>query len=83
VELGRVRQASGKIVTAWAIEGDCDPAALVSNTCAIEWPPRSGKTVEIPEVDRGAWFALPEVRERILAGQSPFLDALERQLSLA
>jgi predicted NUDIX family NTP pyrophosphohydrolase len=82
VELGMVRQASGKIVAAWAAEGDCDPSALVSNACQIEWPPRSGKTLEIPEVDRGAWFALPEARERILAGQNAFLDALARQLAL-
>lgn len=83
VELGTIRQAGGKVVTAWAIEGDCDPAALVSNTCRIMWPPRSGKSMEIPEVDRGAWFAMPEARARILPGQSPFLDALQRQLSLA
>lgn len=79
LDLGSVRQPGGKLVSAWAVEGDLDPAPLVSNTCAIEWPPRSGKTIEIPEVDRGAWFTLPEARARILAGQRPFLDALANQ----
>src|SRR5277367_332226 len=53
LELGSIRQKSGKIVTAWAFRGDCDPAKLASNTCKIEWPPRSGKKIEISEVDRG------------------------------
>ena len=59
-ELGSVRQRSGKVVLVWAFEGDCDPAQLVSNTCQIEWPPCSGKRIEIPEVDRGAWFSLTQ-----------------------
>ena len=78
IELGVVRQPGGKLVSAWAVEGDFDPGILVSNICMIEWPPRSCKTIEIPEVDRGAWFTLPEARQRILAGQLPFLDRLER-----
>lgn len=77
VPLGTIRQAGGKLVAAWAVEGDCNPAALVSNMCEIEWPPRSGRRIEIPEVDRGAWFSLTEGRERILAGQRPFLERLE------
>lgn len=80
IELGTVRQAGGKLVTAFAAEGDCDPAALLSNTCQIEWPPRSGRSLEIPEVDRGAWFALPEARAHIFAGQRAFLDLLEQKL---
>ena len=80
-ELGAIRQAGGKLVTAWALEGDCDPAALRSNHCEIEWPPRSGRRMEIPEVDRGAWFSLPEARERILAGQRPLLDRLRDRLA--
>jgi predicted NUDIX family NTP pyrophosphohydrolase len=76
IDLGTVRQTSGKIVNAWAFEGDCDPGKLVSNTCEIEWPPRSGKRLEIPEVDRGAWFSLAEARERLLKSQLGFLDVL-------
>ena len=74
--LGEVKQAGGKIVYAWAAPGDCDPAALRSNLCEIEWPPRSGRRMSIPEVDRGAWFSLTDARERILKGQQPFLDRL-------
>lgn len=75
--LGTVRLASGKIVVAWAFEGDCDPDALVSNTCIIHWPPKSNRPLEIPEVDRGAWFSLEEARTRIRAEQLPLLAALE------
>jgi predicted NUDIX family NTP pyrophosphohydrolase len=77
-KLGEVRQSSGKTVIAWAADGDCDPSALHSNTCLVEWPPRSGRQLEIPEVDRGAWFAIGEARQRILKGQLPFLDRLQR-----
>ena len=76
LELGTVRQTGGKLVSAWALEGDCDPAMLTSNLFEMEWPPRSGRMMEFPEVDRGAWFNLPEARERILASQQPFLDRL-------
>jgi predicted NUDIX family NTP pyrophosphohydrolase len=76
VELGTVRQAGGKVVSVWAIEGDCDPAKMTSNTFEMEWPPRSGRMQEFPEVDRGAWLALPEARDRILASQKPFVDRL-------
>jgi len=75
-----VRQTSGKIVNAWAFEGDCDPEKLVSNFCDIEWPPRSGRKIEIPEVDRGAWFTLGDARKRILKSQEGFLDALGERL---
>jgi predicted NUDIX family NTP pyrophosphohydrolase len=80
LELGEVRQARGKIVSAWAFEGDCDPVKLVSNLCQIEWPPRSGRMIEIPEVDRGGWFSIAQARERILKGQTPFLDRLSGML---
>ncbi len=80
-ELGTIRQASGKLVSAWAVEGDCDPEKLVSNSCQIEWPPRSHRLIEIPEVDRGAWFSIGEARRRILNTQAPFLDALVRAQS--
>jgi len=76
LELGTIRQNSGKLVSAWAFEGDCDPEKLVSNFCEIEWPIRSGKMIEIPEVDRGAWFSLAQARRAILKTQQPFLDVL-------
>jgi predicted NUDIX family NTP pyrophosphohydrolase len=80
IELGVIRQNSGKLVSGWAFEGDCDPQKLVSNFCSIEWPPRSRKMIEIPEVDRGAWFTLARARDAILKTQQPFLDALARNL---
>jgi predicted NUDIX family NTP pyrophosphohydrolase len=80
LELGQVRQAGGKVVYAWAFEGDCDPGKLVSNRCEVEWPPRSGRMSEIPEVDRGSWFSIADARQRILKSQSPFLDKLLQML---
>jgi len=80
IDLGSVRQTSGKIVNAWAFEGDCEPEKLVSNFCEIEWPPRSGKKKQIPEVDRGAWFTLAQAREKILKSQLGFLDVLRQKL---
>jgi predicted NUDIX family NTP pyrophosphohydrolase len=77
LELGTVRQKSGKTVTAWAFAGDCDPSQLVSNTCEIEWPPRSGKLLKIPEIDRGRWFGLEEARDWIRAEQVELLDMLQ------
>ncbi len=76
LELGSITQRSGKIVTAWAFRGDCDPAKLISNTCKIEWPPRSGKKIEISEIDRGRWFSVDEAREYIREEQEPLLDEL-------
>jgi predicted NUDIX family NTP pyrophosphohydrolase len=83
VDLGTVKQAGGKIVSVWAVEGDCDPAKLRSNLCMIEWPPRSGRKIEIPEVDRGAWFTVEEARERILKSQEPIIDLLFERLNSA
>jgi len=80
VELGTIRQAGGKMVSAWALEGDCDAAALKSNLCEVEWPPRSGRSLQVPEVDRGAWFVPEEARRHILAGQEPFLDMLLKRI---
>ena len=82
IELGTIRQASGKLVTGWAFEGDCDPKKLISNFCTIEWPPRSGRNIEIPEVDRGAWFSLVAARTAILKTQQPFLDALAKSFPI-
>jgi predicted NUDIX family NTP pyrophosphohydrolase len=79
--LGEVVQAGGKRVSAWAVEGDFDPAALVSNTFVTEWPPRSGRKRLFPEVDRAAWFSSAEARQKILAGQRPFIDRLVKLLA--
>jgi predicted NUDIX family NTP pyrophosphohydrolase len=76
VELGEVRQRGGKVVTAWAAPGDLDPAAITSNTFAMEWPPRSGRRREFPEVDRAGWFDLEEARDKLLAAQSELIDRL-------
>lgn len=81
ITLGTIKQPNGKLVTAWAFEGDCDPAQLVSNTCTIEWPPRSGRNIAIPEADRGAWFSLEDARTRIFRGQEQLLDRLLSLLS--
>jgi predicted NUDIX family NTP pyrophosphohydrolase len=77
LSLGDVRQAGGKIVSAWAVEGDFDPAQLRSNSFEIEWPPKSGKRSSFPEVDRGQWFTLAEASTKILSGQRPFLERLQ------
>jgi predicted NUDIX family NTP pyrophosphohydrolase len=73
-----LRQPGGKIVHAWAVEADLDPPTIVSNTFEIEWPPRSGRLQSFPEIDRGAWFSLPEARRKILRGQVPLLEELAR-----
>jgi predicted NUDIX family NTP pyrophosphohydrolase len=82
IDLGTVRQAGGKLVSAWAFEGDCDPRRLTSNFCMVEWPPRSGRTIEIPEVDRGAWYSLSAAKSSILKSQQPFLDVLGTKLRI-
>ena len=76
ISLGQVRQASRKVVHAWAVEGEFDPAAINSNTFEMEWPPRSGKMTTFPEADKAAWFGIDEARRRILPAQAPLLDAL-------
>jgi predicted NUDIX family NTP pyrophosphohydrolase len=75
-----IRQKAGKVVVAWAVETDCDPAALRSNLFSMEWPPRSGRMAEFPEVDRAGWFTLEEARAKLLESQHPLLDALESLL---
>jgi predicted NUDIX family NTP pyrophosphohydrolase len=74
--LGGLRQRNRKLVTAWAFAGDYDPADLVSNTCEIDWPPRSGRKLVIPEVDAGRWFSLAEAREYMRPDQHELLDRL-------
>jgi predicted NUDIX family NTP pyrophosphohydrolase len=76
LELGSIKQKSGKVVSGWAFEGECNPNDLVSNTCEIEWPPRSGRRIEIAEVDRGQWFSYEEARKYIREEQAKFLDRL-------
>lgn len=79
IDLGSIRQPGGKTIGAWAFEGDLDPGKIKSNTFAIEWPPRSGKTREFPEVDRAQWFGIEEAANRIVPGQAGFLDALRQK----
>ena len=78
--LATVRQAGGKIVEAFAAEGDLDPAAIKSNDFELEWPPRSGRIELFPEVAEGRWMSLAEARELMLPSQLPLLDALEARL---
>jgi predicted NUDIX family NTP pyrophosphohydrolase len=79
-DLGEIRQRSGKRVRGWALPGDLDVGTVVSNTVDFEWPPRSGRIIEIPEVDRAQWFGLGAAREKINVGQVPLLDRLEQLL---
>ncbi|TMD86186.1 MAG: NUDIX domain-containing protein [Chloroflexi bacterium] len=78
--LGEVRQAGGKLVKAWALPGDLDVARITSNTFEIEWPPRSGKMQQFPEVDRAGWFDSDTARRKLLPAQRAFIDRLETQL---
>src|SRR6185436_13192887 len=76
IPLGSAKQPGGKVVHVWAIEGDCDPADLQSNTFEMEWPPRSGRRQSFPEIDLASWFGIAEARLKILKGQALFLDYL-------
>ncbi|MFE8992245.1 NUDIX domain-containing protein [Streptomyces collinus] len=76
IDLGEVRQTGGKIVTAWAVRADLDPAAIVPGTYRMEWPPRSGLLQEFPELDRVAWFGIDRARAVIVKAQAAFLDRL-------
>lgn len=81
LDLGEIRQRSGKFVRAWALEGDLDASTIVSNTCLVQWPPGSGKEIEIPEVDRAEWLELEPAREKINPAQTPLLDRLEQAMT--
>jgi predicted NUDIX family NTP pyrophosphohydrolase len=81
IALGSIVQKGGKVVHAWAIEGDLDPAAAVSNGFEMEWPPRSGRRQTFPEIDRVAWFEPGEARRRLKATQIPFVDRLVESLA--
>jgi predicted NUDIX family NTP pyrophosphohydrolase len=76
IDLGEIRQKGGKLVVAWALEGDLDPAAARSNTFPFQWPPRSGQWITVPEIDRVEWFAPDEAHRRIKDTQIPFIDRL-------
>ncbi len=76
IALTPVKQRGGKIVHAWAVEGEVDAAAVKSNEFEMEWPPRSGRTARFPEVDRGQWFGMAEALRRILPSQAPILEEL-------
>jgi predicted NUDIX family NTP pyrophosphohydrolase len=80
--LSPLTQPSGKVVSAWAVKGDIDASTVKSNTFSLEWPPRSGKTIECPEVDRGAWFDMPTAIQKLQPGQRGFLDQLHQLLML-
>jgi predicted NUDIX family NTP pyrophosphohydrolase len=79
--LGSIKQKGGKVVHAWAFEGDADAAAIRSNTYSVEWPPRSGQWRTFPEVDRAEWFSLDEARRRINTAQAELIDTLERAVA--
>jgi predicted NUDIX family NTP pyrophosphohydrolase len=80
-DLGEVRQKSGKLVRAWSIAGDLDADTVVSNTFEMEWPPRSGRQIEVPEVDRAQWFGLEDARAKLNPAQVALLDRLEQLLA--
>jgi predicted NUDIX family NTP pyrophosphohydrolase len=78
--LGELRATGSKVLTVWAADGDLDASAAVSNTFELEWPPRSGRMQEFPEIDRAAWFGVAEARTKLVKGQVPFLDRLLEEL---
>jgi predicted NUDIX family NTP pyrophosphohydrolase len=81
IGLGEITQKSGKVVVAWAVRGDLDPAQAFSNTFDMEWPPRSGRIQSFPEIDRVEWFGLDEAARRLKAAQVPFLERLQAALA--
>ena len=81
LDLGEITQRAGKRVRAWALEGDLDASAIVSNTCEVQWPPRSGRMIEIPEVDRAEWLSLAQARVKINPAQVALLDRLQAALA--
>jgi predicted NUDIX family NTP pyrophosphohydrolase len=80
IDLGEAQQRSGKVVALWAVEGDLDVTAVVPGTFEMEWPPRSGRRQEFPEIDRAAWFPVDMARTKLVSGQRPFLDRLAAAL---
>ncbi|MHB8692713.1 MAG: NUDIX domain-containing protein [Solirubrobacteraceae bacterium] len=82
IPLGEVKQRSGKVVAAWAVPGDLDVSDVKSNTFELEWPPRSGRKQEFPEVDRAEWFTIAQAREKLIGAQVELLDRLQAALAL-
>jgi len=80
ISLSPLKLKSGKIIHAWAFEGDCNPERIKSNTFKMEWPPKSGKIQEFPEIDRAGWFPLDEAKKKINPGQAGFIDQLKENL---
>jgi predicted NUDIX family NTP pyrophosphohydrolase len=78
IALTAIKQKGGKIVHAWAFKGDCDPSAIVSNTFTMEWPPKSGRQMEFPEIDRADFFDVAAARRKIKAAQEALIDELQR-----
>jgi predicted NUDIX family NTP pyrophosphohydrolase len=81
IRLRKIKQPSGKVITAWAIEADCNAESITSNTFSIEWPPKSGKMQEFPEVDRAEWFSMDSAKEKIIKGQRGFLEELQKLIA--
>jgi predicted NUDIX family NTP pyrophosphohydrolase len=81
IPLTPIKQSGGKIVHIWAVESDCDPSAIKSNTFMIEWPPRSGRQQAFPEIDRAEWFSLDDAKEKVTKGQRGFIEELRRILA--
>jgi len=82
IPLTPIKQKSGKIVCAWALEGDIDPNQIKSNTFEMEWPPRSGRKQEFPEIDKGEWFSVSDAKQKIISSQSALIDELITKLNL-
>ena len=80
IELNPIRQKSGKIVLAWAVEGDIEPTKIISNEFEMEWPPRSGKMKRFPEIDKASWFNLTEAKQKIIPAQSSLIEELESRV---
>ncbi len=80
IKLDPVKQPSGKLIYSWAVEGDFDTAQVISNLFELEWPPKSGLFKEFPEIDRAEWFTFETAKKKILSGQVPILDNLQRML---
>jgi predicted NUDIX family NTP pyrophosphohydrolase len=82
IELGKIEYKNGKEVVVWAVEGDLDVSQTTSNTFELEWPPRSGKIQEFPEIDRAAWFSLPEAAAKLIPAQAEFMERLANKLNV-
>lgn len=82
IELGSAKQSGGKVVYAWALQADFDARNIASNTFSMEWPPKSGRQQEFPEVDKAGWFSLAEAKEKLVKGQVPLLETLAERLGL-